>query len=86
MTKSTYTCQCPRCDGTGRYDRGTCFECKGTGFVNRASARGLSEFKLAVTYTSGKKCAPRVFATTRAKAVGIVERQLRVNGWSGVVA
>src|SRR5258708_28621144 len=27
--KTKFNIQCPRCQGTGRYDRGTCFQCKG---------------------------------------------------------
>lgn len=81
-----YTCQCTRCDGSGRFDRGICFDCKGTGFVNRTTTRGLTPFRLTVTYANGRQNTPRVFATTRAKAVAIVERQMRVNGWEGAVS
>lgn len=84
-TKQLYTCQCMRCGGSGRFDRGACFDCKGAGFVNRASTRGLTPFVLAVTYEKGGTESPRVFATTRGKAVEIVERHLRVKGWAGVV-
>lgn len=87
MTNATrYTCQCPRCDGVGRYDRGTCFECKGFGYVNRATTRGLTPFVLSVTYANGSTNAPRVFASSRQKAIQIVERTLRIRGWEGVVA
>ncbi len=82
----TYTCQCTRCDGSGRFDLGTCFDCKGTGYVNRATTRGLHQFVLTVTYSNGKTNTPRVFASTRAKAVQIIERTLRIKGWDGVVA
>lgn len=80
-----YTCQCKRCDGTGRYDRGTCFDCKGSGFVNSSSYRGLTPFVLTVTYDNGSTNNPRVFATSREKAIMIIERQLRVKGWTGTV-
>jgi len=79
------TCQCKRCDGIGRYDRGTCFDCKGTGFVNSSSYRGLTPFVLAVTYSNGSTNSPRVFATSREKAAIIVERMLSIKGWEGTV-
>lgn len=85
MTKS-YTCQCSRCDGSGRYDRGDCFDCKGSGFVNRKSQpRGLTPFALEVTYSNGSKNAVTVWGTSRTKAVQIVERMIRVKGWEGKV-
>lgn len=38
MTKltATYTRTCPRCNGTGFYDRGVCFTCKGAKAVRSA--------------------------------------------------
>ena len=84
-TKPRYTCQCIRCGGSGRFDRGACFDCRGAGFVNRASTRGLTPFVLAVAYENGRTESARVFATTRGKAVEIVERHLRVKGWAAVV-
>lgn len=87
MTQATkHTCQCNRCNGAGRYDRGTCFDCKGTGFKSSTNTRGLTPFVLDVTYRNGSKNTPRVFASSRAKAVEIVERTLRIKGWEGVVA
>lgn len=80
-----YTCQCTRCDGSGRYDRGTCFDCKGLGSVNKCSYRGLTPFVLKVTYTNGSTNTPRIFATNRDKAIMIIERAIRIKGWSGIV-
>lgn len=85
MTKS-YTCQCSRCDGSGRYDRGDCFDCKGSGFVTRKTQpRALVPFALEVTYSNGSKNAPTVWASNRSKAVRIVERMIRVKGWAATV-
>ena len=81
----TCTCQCPRCDSTGRYDRGTCFTCKGTGYVNRTNARGLTAFPLKVTYSNGSTNHVKIYATQRKNAVSIVERMLKLNKWDGVV-
>jgi len=86
MNAAKYTCQCTRCNATGRYDRGTCFDCKGTGYVNRTNTRGLTPFVLTVTFENGSINQPRVFATQRKYAVEIVERMLRIKGWKGEVA
>ena len=82
----TYTCQCSRCDGSGRYDRGDCFDCNGSGFVNRKTQpRGLTPFVLEVIYSNGSKNIPTVWASSRSKAVAIVARMIRVKGWQGEV-
>lgn len=81
-----FTCQCLRCNATGRFDRGACFDCKGLGYVNRANTRALTPFVLTVVYENGSTNAPRVFATQRAHAVTIVERMLKIKGWKGAVA
>jgi hypothetical protein len=81
-----YSCQCSRCDGTGKYDRGTCFDCKGVGYKNqKTQPRGLSPFTLNVTYSNGKVNTPKVWATSRDKAISIVERTCRINGWEATV-
>jgi hypothetical protein len=81
-----FTCQCHRCDGSGKYDRGTCFDCKGTGFKNRTTQpRGLTPFVLSVTYSDQSKDTPLVFAATREKAIGIVARACRVAGWNAEI-
>ena len=82
-----YTCQCMRCDGTGKYDRGVCFACTGTGYRNQATQpRALSPFALTVTYSNGRTNQPKVWASSKARAVEIVERMLRIKGWDGVVS
>lgn len=86
MTQTKFTCQCTRCNATGRYDRGTCFDCNGTGYVNRTNTRGFTPFVLTVTYENGKTNQPRIFASRKEIAVMIVERMLRINGWKGTVA
>jgi DnaJ-class molecular chaperone len=81
-----YTCQCGRCDGSGRFDRGTCFECKGVGYVNRSTKpRGLSLCILIVTYSNGSTNEVKVYASSRDKAISIVERMIRIKGWIGTV-
>ena len=85
MTTQKYTCQCTRCDATGRYDRGACFDCKGLGYVNRIVTRGLTPFVLEVTYANKSTSQPRVFAANRARAIAIVERTLKIKGWNATV-
>lgn len=34
---SNYSRVCPRCNGTGRYDRGTCFTCNGACRIKTAT-------------------------------------------------
>lgn len=82
-----FTVQCSRCDGKGRYDRGTCFTCKGVGYENKATQpRGMTPFVLTVTYNNGSKSAPKVWATRKEVAIEIVSRQLKINGWIGTVS
>jgi hypothetical protein len=81
-----YSCQCTRCDGTGRHDRGTCFDCKGYGFVSRCSTRHLTPFIVNVIFSNGTENKARIFATSRGTAVAIVERRVRMNGWTATVS
>lgn len=84
---ATFTCQCSRCDGQGKFDRGTCFNCKGTGYENKTrQPRGLFRFVLVVTYSNGAVNKPTVWASSKAAAVQIVERMLAIKGWAGTVA
>lgn len=81
-----FTVVCSRCDGEGRFDRGTCFDCKGTGFRNqKTQPRHVSPFRLTVTFSNGKENNPCVWANKKETAVKIIERQMRVNGWEGAV-
>ena len=84
MTK--FSSQCGRCGGSGKYDRGTCFECKGNGFINSARKPNLPAHNLVVTYSNGSTNNVTVHASQRRIAVEIVECQLRINGWQGAVA
>lgn len=84
MTKQTtqFSCQCSRCNGTGKYDRGTCFGCKGLGYKNQATKpRGLTEFNLTVTYANGSKNNIRIFASRHENAVSIITRICQIKGW-----
>ena len=87
LEKKMFTCQCNRCNGAGKYDRGTCFDCKGLGYKNRSTQpRGLTPFVLTVTFSNGSTNNPKVWATRQQIAVSIVERTVRIKGWSATVA
>lgn len=78
-----YNVICSRCNGAGRYDRGTCFSCKGAGSKQQAvkprtSARGLSAWLVEAERTEGGiGKAAVIYSVTPAQAVDIVERALR---------
>jgi DnaJ-class molecular chaperone len=83
--ENKYCCQCGRCGGIGRYDRGTCFECKGNGFTNKSKQPSGNKFDLAVTYENGSTNRVTIYASTKEIAVSLVERQLKIKGWNGTV-
>lgn len=78
-----YNVLCSRCNGTGRYDRGTCFGCKGAGsklqaVKPRTSARGLTAWIVEAEHTAGGiGKAAVIYSVTPAQAVDVVERALR---------
>ena len=79
----TYNVLCSRCNGTGRYDRGACFRCKGAGCKQQAvkprtCARGLSAWIVEAERTAGGTGkAAVIYSVTPAQAVDVVERALR---------
>ncbi len=79
---SNYSRVCPRCDGSGRYDRGTCFQCKGIRYVNQTTKpRGLTAFNLTVTFINGSQNRPVMWARDRQKAIEIITAYCAVKGW-----
>ncbi|AMW36164.1 hypothetical protein [Xanthomonas phage XAJ2] len=85
MTK--FTCQCSRCDGNGKFDRGTCFTCKGVGYENKARRpSSLTAFTLLVAYSNGTTNKPTIWATSKKVAVKIVERMISIKGWEASVS
>lgn len=54
---------CPRCNGTGRYDRGTCFQCNGRRAITCAKP-ATPMFKVTAVYENGERC---IMKTYRAK-------------------
>jgi DnaJ-class molecular chaperone len=82
---SKFSCQCGRCGGSGKYDRGSCFDCNGLGFKNVARKPTLLAHVLTVTYSNGSVNTVTIYASLRAVAVEIVSRQLKIKGWIGEV-
>jgi len=77
-----FTCECGRCGGHGRYDRGTCFDCKGNGYRNKPRKPSKSAVLVHVTFSNGSKNTAKIYASSSALAVAIVERQIALKGWT----
>lgn len=76
---------CPRCAGTGRYDRGACFECApygAFGFVRRATKRGRPVFVTAIrSEAEGRIPWVTIYGNaTPAQALEITRQVQAVNG------
>ena len=75
---------CPRCDGTGRYDRGACFECRpfgACGWVRRSrKAETVSQVTAIRDEAEGRIPWLQVYGASPRQAVEIVRRQMRVKG------
>ena len=89
--KKSYLVQCSRCDGRGRYDRGTCFGCKGSGVKKvatkpRKTAFNLYKLEAQLINAETFNDLPDLYATTSAIAISIVERAIRVSKAPGYLA
>lgn len=51
---TTYTRTCPRCNGTGKYDRGTCFACLGAKHVKTAT-KPTAKWEVSAVYKDGTR-------------------------------
>ena len=81
-----FNVQCTRCDGTGRYDRGTCFKCKGKRFVKSSrKPHLLPERNYVVTFDTGKKNVVKMYFFTAEYALKAIEPQMLVRGWRGTI-
>ena len=84
-TAKKFNTECPRCDGHGTYDRGTCFECKGRRFVKRTRKPSAPARNLCVTYNTGKQDFVTMYFFTREYAIKAVEYQMIARGWVGTI-
>lgn len=62
-----YKTTCPRCDGKGRFDRGTCFSCNGAGVV-LTSRKPAPKFSVSAIYSDGVRRVMRARAAKSADA------------------
>ena len=86
MTKKKFNIACPRCDGTGRYDRGTCFQCKGSRSIKVTHKPSYEPRNLVVTFDNGKQDFVKMYFFSLEYAIKAVEHQLLVRGWVGTIA
>lgn len=83
--KTKFNVECPRCLGTGKFDRGTCFECKGKRFVI-CSRPGKAECRnVVVTFDTGKQNFLKMYFWSAEYAIKAVEREMLVRGWKGTI-
>ena len=73
--------ECPRCQGTGRFDRGTCFECKGRRIIKQKSRPTLPAHVIEVKFDNGSKNVVTIYATRRDHAEAAIELKCAAKGW-----
>lgn len=83
--KPRYNVQCPRCQGTGRFDRGTCFQCKGRRSITTTRKPTIEPKNLEVTFDTGKQNFVKMYFFTLEYAIKAVEHQMLVRGWKGTI-
>lgn len=80
-----YSIQCGRCDGSGRFDRGYCFECKGAGYTNKnmlpAKTGALKRNAVLVRFSNGSTNTAVLYTATKRLALSLVEREIGRRGW-----
>jgi hypothetical protein len=76
---------CPRCLGTGRFDRGACFECQkfgALGFVRRArKGKKFAQVTAIRDEKEGRIDWVQIFGASNKDAVAITQRVQRVKGF-----
>lgn len=80
-----YNAQCSRCAGSGRFDRGTCFRCKGARFEVVARRPNFEPVNVLVEYANGKNVRVPMFFSSKKDAIAAVELELARKGWKGKV-
>ena len=73
--------ECPRCQGNGRYDRGTCFQCKGRRFIQQKSKPSLTAHVIEIKFDNGSKNIVTMYCRNRDHAIAAVEAQCADKGW-----
>lgn len=81
-----FNVQCPRCQGVGRFDRGTCFECKGARSVLRTRQPKGDPVRVVVTFSDGSINTLTFWGFTfPAHAVRAAEQAVAAKGWTAQV-
>ncbi|WP_147707822.1 hypothetical protein [Microvirga massiliensis] len=70
---------CPRCGGTGRYDRGACFECRGRRFVLRSRKPRGEPARVRAT-VDGRRLVYEFYGFTQEQAQEALTIHLEVTG------
>lgn len=81
-----FNVECPRCQGTGRFDRGICFQCKGRRSITTTCKPSGTPRNLVVTFENGKQDFIEMYFFSIKYAIKAVECQLIAHGWVGTVA
>jgi DnaJ-class molecular chaperone len=74
-----FLCECGRCGGRGRYDRGTCFDCNGRKFVAKSRKPNRVPHIVRVNTPEGK-VKWEVYASSKEMAVELVRMVYIVKG------
>jgi hypothetical protein len=85
MEAERYNVECPRCLGTGKFDRGTCFKCKGRRSVTTKLKPESEPRNFVVTFDNGKQDFIRMYFFTREYALKAIQHQMIVRGWLGTI-
>lgn len=80
-----FNVQCPRCGGTGRFDRGTCFQCKGARSVKRKTKPKLPAYDFTVTYPNGSINSVRMYFRNAADAEASIRHTLTIMNWDATI-
>lgn len=84
--KAKFNIQCPRCQGSGRFDRGACFQCKGRRYILTSRKPSGEPHNLVVTFDAGHQNFVKMYFFSREYAIKAVEYQLITRGWKGTIA
>lgn len=80
-----YNVECSRCLGSGRYDRGACFRCKGRRYTKTSRKPSGTPISLVVIYENGSQNHIKMYFNRSDYAIRAVEEEMYVRGWKGRV-
>lgn len=77
--------ECPRCQGTGRFDRGACFQCKGRRFIKQKSLPNLPVHVIEIRFENGTKNVVTMYGRRRVYAEAAIEEQCIAKKWKATI-